>query len=151
MEFRIPSSIKHEHEELHQELKKMTGTGRKTGEMAKKVERVMYTHFLKEEEYALPPLGLLPDLAKGMLSPDMASVFSLTDRLKADLPNMIAEHQQIVAALNDLIQAAEQEGKEEAVQFAQKLQLHAREEEEVSYPAAIVIGEYLHLALSRAH
>lgn len=147
MKFQIPSSMKHEHEELHQKLKDITQIGGITGEKAKTVELVLHPHFQKEEEYALPPLGLLPNLAKGILSPDMAAVFSLTDQLKVDLPNMIEEHRHIVIVLNDLIEAAKKEGKGEAIEFAQKLQLHAFEEEEVSYPAAILIGEYLHLVL----
>ncbi len=125
----------------------MTQIGGRTGEKAKMVEQVLHPHFLKEEKYALPPLGLLPNLAKGILSPDMTEVYSLTDQLKIDLPNMIEEHKHIVTALNGLIEAAEKEGKREAINFAQKLQDHALQEEEVSYPASILIGEYLRLSL----
>jgi hypothetical protein len=147
MELRIPPSVKREHEELHHQLKTVIGTGGKTGEMAGRVERLLHPHFEKEEEYALPPLGILPDLAKGIISPEMAAVVPLTDRLKADLPRMIAEHRQVVEALNELAVAARHEGKEEGVQFAQKLQLHASGEEEVTYPAAILVGEYLRRVL----
>jgi hypothetical protein len=147
MEFQIPASMKREHEKLHQEMNILTQIGGRTGEMAKIVERVLYPHFLKEEEYALPPLGLLPNLAKGIVSPDMAGVLSLTDQLKVDLPNMIEEHRQIVRALTDLIEAAKREGKPAAIEFSQQLQVHAQAEEEVSYPTAIIIGEYLRLAL----
>ncbi len=124
--------------------------GGKTGKRAETVERVMRPHFLNEEAYALPPLGLLPDLARGNLHPDMKGVFSLTDHLKADLPHMIEEHLEIVAALDDLIHDAREEGVQEAIRFAEQLQAHARQEEEVGYPAAILVGEYLHLALSRS-
>jgi hypothetical protein len=35
----------------------------------------------------------------------------------------------------------------EHIHFAEKLTLHARNEEEVSYPTAILIGEYVKLKL----
>ena len=60
MDFQIPSSLKAEHEELHSELVRATKAGGSTGEAAKEeVVKLMHPHFLKEEEYALPPLGLL--------------------------------------------------------------------------------------------
>ena len=61
--------MKAEHEELHAELAKATKAGGRTGLAAQAVARVMHAHFEKEEEYALPPLGVLPDLAKGKIDP----------------------------------------------------------------------------------
>ena len=71
----------------------------------------------------------------------------MTDRLKADLPHMIEEHNRIVTALDNLIEVAKKENKTEFVQFAEKLKLHAKIEEQVLYPTAILIGEYLKLRL----
>jgi ferredoxin len=62
---------------------------------------------------------------------------------------MLLEHKQIVIALKALTEAANLEGKEEVTIFAKKLMLHAQTEEEVLYPASILIGEYLELKLSR--
>jgi hypothetical protein len=104
---------------------------------------------LKEEEYALPPLGLLPILAKGEILPEMKAAVAMTDRLNADLGHMLLEHKQIVIALKVLTEAANVEGKEEVAHFAEKLMLHAQTEEEVLYPASILIGEYLKLKLSQ--
>ena len=60
---------------------------------------------------------------------------------------MLQEHKAVVAALNNLVAAAEAENKPEHVEFAKKLMLHAQTEEEVLYPAAILVGEYLKLKL----
>jgi len=103
----------------------------------------MHPHFIKEEEYALPPLGLLRDLAGGRVTPDMKDVLGLTDRLKAELSQMLAEHKSIVAALERLSEAAKKAGKMEYAEFAEALMLHAKTEEEVLYPASILIGEYV--------
>lgn len=143
MDFVIPRPLKLEHEELHDELRKATKEAGALGEAARAVAKIMHPHFVKEEEYALPPLGLLPLLAKGQVTRDMAAVLAMTDRLKAELPEMLAEHKSIVAALRALADAAKREKRAEYVAFAEKLILHAQTEEEVSYPTAILIGEYV--------
>ncbi len=77
--------------------------------------------------------------------PEMAGVLTLTDRLEAKLPGILAEHQQIVAALGELVAAARAENKPRYVDFAEKLILHARTEEQVLYPAALIVGRYVRL------
>lgn len=104
---------------------------------------------MKEEEYALPPLGLLPILAEGKILPEVEVAVAMTDRLKADLSHMLLEHKQVVIDLKALTEAANLEGREDVTHFAKKLMLHARTEEEVLYPASILIGEYLKLKLSQ--
>ena len=145
MEFKTPISLKKEHEELHTMLKQATLLSAKTGEAAKAVAELMHPHFVKEEEYALPPLGLLPQLSSGKLTEEMKQVLPMTDKLKKELQEMLAEHKQIVAALKVLVQHATEEQHPEVAEFAEKLMLHAQTEEEVSYPTAILMGEFIRL------
>ena len=112
--------------------------------------RLLHPHFLKEEEYALPPLGLLSDLARGAAIPDMQELIGMTRRLKADLPAMLEEHRQIVGALVQLRSAAREAGRPEYEAFAEALTLHAQTEEQVLYPAAILVGDYLALRLGQS-
>lgn len=147
MTFTIPNPLKLEHEELHAELATATRAGGEVGEAAKAVAKVLHDHFVKEEEFALPPLGLLSSLARGDVGEELSSVIGMTDRLKAELPKMLEEHKVVIVALKDLIAAAEAEKKPEHGRFAEKLMLHAQTEEEVLYPAAILVGEYLKLKL----
>jgi hypothetical protein len=109
----------------------------------------MHPHFVKEEEYALPPLGLLPEVVAGEIGPETAAVLSLTDKLEAELPQMLAEHEAIVAALETLAAEARRADRLEYVEFAHKLILHARTEEQVSYPAALLVGKYVKLKLRK--
>lgn len=81
MKFEIPKSMKTEHDELHADLVKATNAGGKTGEAAKAVAKVLHNHFIKEEEYALPPLGLLVALSEGRFEPGMAEVLKMTRSL----------------------------------------------------------------------
>ena len=148
MSYRTPEPLKAEHEELHADLAKATKAGGRTGQAAQAVARVMHAHFAKEEEYALPPLGILPDLAKGRIEPGMSVILKMTDKLEKELPTMLSEHKEIVAALNTLIDAAKAENKPEYVRFAEKLMAHARMEEEVSYPTALLIGRYLKTSIA---
>jgi len=146
---KIPQSLKLEHEELHAELAKAIKAGGDTGSAAEVVAKLLHPHFVKEEEYGLPPLGLLTQLAEGKVTPEMEGVLEMTDKLKAELPRMLEDHHNIVAALKKLSAAAEKERKTEYVRFAEKLMSHAQNEEEVLYPAAILAGEYIKLKLNK--
>jgi iron-sulfur cluster repair protein YtfE (RIC family) len=139
----IPHALKVEHEELHAELVRATTAGGRIEEAARAVAKLLHPHFVKEEAYALPPLGLLARVAAGDLSPALADILPMTERLKTELRDMLDEHRAIVAALERLAEVAVQEGKPEYARFAEKLKLHAQTEEEVLYPAAIVLGEYV--------
>jgi hypothetical protein len=137
-----PQSLHMEHEELHEQLKQA-------------IDELLHPHFEKEEKYAVPPLELLTFLTEQretkMTPNDMHyqnTIITLTDKLKEDLPNMLDEHKKIVSALENLIDAAIQENKPEHKHFAEKLRLHAQTEEEILYPAAILVGEYLKLKSS---
>src|SRR5208337_1073553 len=147
MEINIPKPLKAEHEELHAELVAATNAGGKVGEAAKSVAQVLHPHFVKEEEYAMPPLGLLTMLADGKLPPDIPAIIAMTDKLKTELSLMLHEHKAVIAALHQLMIVAENDRKPEVVHLAEKLKLHAQTEEEVLYPAAILIGEYLKLKI----
>ena len=143
MRLEIPRSLKAEHEELHAELKRAARESGEVGEAAMGVATALRPHFLKEEEYALPPLGLLSALAAGSAPADTEAAVEMAGRLKRDLGRMIEEHRTILARLQPLIDAANREGKPEYVRFAENLKLHARMEEEVLYPAAILVGLHL--------
>ncbi len=145
MEFSIPSSLKSEHKELHSNMAKATQEPGKLGEAAKNVANILDPHFKKEEEFALPPLGLLVTLAEGKIRSEMSKVLLMTDRLKKDLAQMLEEHKAIVAELTNLIGEAKKASKPEYIIFAEKLTLHAKNEEQVLYPAALLVGEYLQM------
>jgi hypothetical protein len=145
----IPHSLIAEHEELHRMLKDVISSGGETGRAAGLIEKQLAAHFAKEAEYALPPLTMLPGLAQERSLSDPSEMIRRSERMKAELPQMLNEHKAIVLGLDELIQAARNENKETAVQFAEKLRLHARMEEEIFYPAGIVAGQYTKLCLAK--
>jgi hypothetical protein len=146
MELAAPASLRAEHDELHRE-QAATKASSRVGEAARAVAKLLHPHFIEEEAFAVPPLGLLGTLARGGRIAEIAPVTAMTDRLKAELPRMLSEHRAITAALGELQSAARAAGDEARVQLAEKIIAHARAEEEVMYPAAILVGEYV----KRAH
>lgn len=148
MSIAIPQTVKMEHEELHAELQAIMNMPGKIGVAAHAVAHVLHPHFVKEEIYALPPLGLLADLAAGKYDPSMNAVLTMTDRLRAELPIMLEEHKQIVVALRVLVNVARAAKKLEVARFAERLIVHAHTEEEVMYPAALMVGEIVRMRIS---
>ncbi len=151
MTIRIPPTLTTEHEALHQRLVQATHLAGATGEAAREVARRLHPHFMKEEAYALPPLGLLAALTERGRDADvadMAEVLPMTRQLEAELGQMLAEHREIVTALAVLRAAAETEQQAEVVAFADALEAHAQIEEQVMYPAAILVGRYVSQALA---
>jgi len=146
----MPESLKAEHEDLWADLEHAIRIGGRIGEAARALEPLMHLHFRKEDNNVLLALGLLQSVAQGKVAPSMQEVVVMADRLTLELPEMLAEHDQIRKALERLGQEATKEGRPQVAYFAAKLLRHARLEEEVLYPAAIVLGEYLKSRLSPA-
>jgi hypothetical protein len=73
----------------------------------------------------------------------------VVERLKAELPQMHEEHRAIAGALGQLEGAAREANRQDVIEFARRLKLHALMEEEILYPAAVLVGEYLKLRFER--
>jgi hypothetical protein len=149
MNFAIPPALRLEHEELENFLTRANKEPGELGEAACLVSRLARPHFLKEEKFALPALGLLPALARGDYEPAMGELLAHTDWLAEHLGDLLAEHKAIVAALERLLVAARAANRPEYIDFAESLMIHAAMEEQVLYPAAVLVGEYLKLKLPR--
>ena len=67
----------------------------------------------------------------------------MTDSLERELPQMLLEHRQIGAAIGTLREAAKADQAPDVERLADALALHARTEEEVLYPAAILVGQII--------
>jgi hypothetical protein len=141
-----PRSIATEHHELHETLAGAVNEPGALGAAARKLEEVLAPHFRREEEIATPPLSLLSRLAQGEATSDMRAVLSKTDALEQELPQMLREHEAIRQAAGEFGAAAAKAGRDEYVRFAENLAVHALQEEEILYPAAIVVGRYVRLA-----
>ena len=137
----IPPSIRAEHEEIHAALERATQAPGRVGEAARALANVLHPHFVREEQIALPPLGLLAPLARGEFTEAMLQVLPMTDSLRVELPRMLEEHIAIRAATQKLGEVARAEHDSAVTRLAEQLALHARSEEEMFYPAALLVGD----------
>lgn len=140
-----PEAMQVEHRHLHEQLAQALAAGGKTAVAAKQVEAALAQHFVEEKAYAMPPLSLLPKLARREQLSDeqIHTANAMTEKLRANYDQMLKEHQAITKALRQLIAAAKEENKPQPAAFAEGLMLHAHNEEQVLYPAALLVGDYL--------
>ena len=137
----IPEAMRLEHMEIHNRLVSATKMPGQVGEAARKLAAVLDPHFVREEQIALPPLGLLAPLSRGEFTPEMREVLPMTDALRAELPRMLSEHKAIRTATLRLGEAAKVAGNPDVERLAETLKVHAQNEEELFYPAALLVGD----------
>lgn len=138
-----------EHAEIHTALVRATKAPGRVGTAARELAAVLDPHFTREEQIALPPLGLLAPLARGELTAEMQTLLPLTDSLRAELPRMLREHEAIRAATLRMGAAARAAGNTAVKRLAETLARHAQTEEQVSYPAAVLAGDVLRARIQR--
>jgi hypothetical protein len=146
---RTPASIHEEHQEIHAALERATREPGELGATARELATLLDPHFRREEEIATPPLSLLAPLSKGAATPQMRAVLPMTDALEAELPRMLEQHQRIGAARERFEASAQRAQRPEYVRLSETLAHHARQEEEVLYPAAILVGRYVKATVRR--
>jgi len=132
-----------EHEELHEALRKATRIPGRVGEAARHVAEVLHPHFERENELALPVIGIAREVAEEKTSADFPIALELVEKFRPEYERMLQEHVEIVKALDELEKAAKKAKRKAVVDFARKLKLHAKTEEDLTYPAVLIIGKLL--------
>jgi hypothetical protein len=141
MNLQIPSSLLNDHEVIRATLKRAMREPGATGDSARRVMQILDGHMMREEKFAFRPLSLLPALARGeMPVAALADALHLVEGLRKEIEQMRTEHRLISDALRRLAQDAEGEGKGDYVSLAQDLLKHQHLEEEIIYPAALLVG-----------
>lgn len=138
-----PESIREEHQEIHTALGRAAAEPGPVGAAARELAAALDPHFRREEEIATPPLGLLEPLSRGPVTAEMRAVLPMTEALERELPKMLQEHQVVAAARERFEAAARSANRPEYVRLAESLAHHARQEEEILYPAAILVGRFV--------
>ncbi len=142
MPLSAPPSMEKEHEEIWHLMLRVQHLSGKTGSIAEKLAKDLKSHIDKEEAFALPLLGILPELANGRLRNGVAKRASiLGSKFQKEYHGMLRGHKEIRRYLEQLKKVGADEGHLTAVRFAESLEAHSREEEEVFYPAALLAGQ----------
>jgi hypothetical protein len=141
--FPIPSSLLQEHAELHTALETASRLSGDTGVAARRVLALVTPHFKDEERRVFPLLKLLPMLGAEQAEPWMAELLPVADRLRTDIDAMRRAHVTIATALDGLSTAAWREGHPEYAFLADRIRHHEQMEQEIFYPAALLVGDCL--------
>jgi hypothetical protein len=139
----IPQSIRLEHENTIEQLTKLSKRHGPVGIEAGKALGLFKAHLQREQEYILPPLSLLLQLADGKVSPDMKWAVAMADRVKAERELTYQEHTKLTDSMNALAAAARKAHDAEALEFAHGAVADSLNDVELLEPMSIVIGEYL--------
>ena len=132
MNYEITMPGRHEHEALHDRLRQATQAGGEVGGLAKTLARLMHPHFVKEDQIALPLLNLPAALARGDATPEMAGVLVLTDQLE---PSYRRSPRNTRPSSKRCSGCTMQRRAKSATRSSTS-------EEEVMYPAAILVGRF---------
>ena len=141
----IPQSVQAEHAAVHASLVEAMKVQGQVGSTAKTLADDLHAHLEREEEIALPPLGLLADLANGVTVPDeqLAQAKAASASLSKELPMLLGEHARVLREVEAFRAAATDAKIPKYEQLADELNLHIQNEEEILYPAAILVGEII--------
>jgi hypothetical protein len=140
----LPQSLVYEHEDTMRTLEALSKKPGQVGAIARKAHDLFQRHTAREREFILPALTLLPDLAEGKATPDMAWALAMTDKVKAERERIFEEHEAVTEVMNELLVAGERAHDRQAVDFARAAAADSLNDLEILEPAVMLIGAYLH-------
>jgi hypothetical protein len=146
---RVPQSVSYEHEQIIKDLTDFAKREVAHAAAAQKALIVIKAHYAKEQAFVLPPLALLPKIAKGAISKDMEPAIAMADHTKAALPELQNDHVQITSLMNELIEAGKADHDEELTRLATRVAIQSLNDFEMTQPTTILIGDYLRLRLAK--
>ena len=135
-----PPSLDEEHEEIMGALGNFAKFRDETGSSIKNLLKVLEPHFQKENKIVMPVLGALSVLVSGEHVPNLQEIAESQGVLLQEYDNMYKEHAQIKVLIEQATRAAKRENHQEVTDLLEGLAHHARVEEEVLYPAAVLAG-----------
>ena len=95
-----PRSVQLQHEQIVGRLESIAKRGSPAGAAAAKAATFLKAHYAKEEEYVLPPLGLLPGILKTPNPADLSRALAMAARTKAALNELLDDHERITSMMN---------------------------------------------------
>lgn len=143
----IPPSEAMEHEGDLAYLAKLSERPGPIGVAARNLAALLKEHIAMEDEFVLPPLTLLPELAAGKVSPDMRWALVLSDKLRAEANEVRDKHNELTLAFINLKEAAQQEHDAGVEGFASDLAADDLADVDITEPTVLLIGDWLRLKL----
>ncbi len=136
----VPKSMEEEHEEIMQSLQQASTLSDETGKAVSELLKTLQPHFEKEERYAMPVLGSLRDLVGQEKISNLREIADTQGALLQEYESMYQEHETLRKFIQRAEESAEKENHKQVAETLEALAHHARVEEEVLYPAALLAG-----------
>ena len=146
----IPASVEMGHADALSHLEALSRHPGRVGTIARETLAAMKGHIAREDSYIKPPLTLLPYLADGKVTPDMAWAIPMADRLRADREVIQQEHNRINTLLTELRDAGRVAHDRAAMEVAVTLAGESLDDMEIQEPTVLLIGDYLKTRLQPA-
>ncbi len=147
----IPQSLQIAHKETLEQLSTLARRKGPVGVAAGNALVVYKKHIAREEAFILPPLTLLPYLADGRVTPDMAWALAMTDRVRAEREEIFEEHTRLTERLSVLAETAMKAHDKDAREFAEAATADLLADLEILEPTLLLIGNTLRAKLPAAH
>jgi hypothetical protein len=147
VEHQIPQSLQLQHTLTMEYLADLSRRSGPVGVEAGKLRALFQAHMAKENEFILPPLTLLPALARGQVTPDMKWAISMSDRVKAEQEDIFRSHIAVVEQAVALENAADNAGDETVRDWVRGAIIDDMGDLEVMEPMSALVGDLLRAKL----
>jgi hypothetical protein len=141
----LPEALRLSHAELTVALTRASRSGARIKAVADTVIQLLESHFQHEEAKVLRILGLLAPLAADRFKVEWLEDFSEWEELETNESALGLEQNALITAAENLLAIAREEDAAEALDFAERVILRVRLDQEVLYPGALFIRNYLRL------
>ena len=145
----IPQSLQTEHEEIHKALDGSDAGSRASRRCREGTRGGARPALRAREPDRLAAAGPSRAVGGRQTPAGLQEALAMTDALRKELPRMLEEHKRIRAATEKLRIAAREEKASVHEQFAETLAAHAQTEEEILYPAAILVGDIIRARIAK--
>lgn len=135
-----PRSLDEEHDELISRLRDSAKEKSETGRAVAELMDVLEPHFEKEQKIVMPLLGSVSDLVSGEKVSNLNEIATAQIPLLKEYQSMFEEHGRVRKLILKAEKAASREEKRDVIDLLEGLAHHARIEEEVLYPCALLAG-----------
>lgn len=145
-----PQAIQISQKEMLEQLTNLSHRKGAVGMEAARALALVKRHVAREQEFILPPLSLLPSLADGRVTPDMAWALPMIDRVRTEREAIFEEHTRITDALSALALAATRAHDTATKEFAESAAADSLADLEILEPTLLLIGDTLRAKLPPA-
>ena len=147
VEHPIPQSLQLGHTLTLEYLATLSQRPGPVGVEAGKLRALFQAHMAKENEFILPPLVLLPALARGQATPDMKWAIPMSDRVKAEQEDIFRSHIAVMEQAVALENAADNAGDESVRDWVRGAIIDDLADLELMEPMSALVGDLLRARL----